>query len=135
MKSSQGFLLCLLTGATLGPSIRAATADAAEHPYKVIAATNVFRLKSPPASESQKPLPAPPPPQVTLQGITTIYGYRAALFKVTISARQSAPAKAIACVLGEGQREGEIEVLQINEHAGTVRFRNHGVEQVLTLGK
>jgi hypothetical protein len=36
-------------------------------------------------------------------------------------------------MLSEGQRDGEIEVLEINDVAGIVKFRNYGVEQTLNM--
>jgi len=132
LKTPTSISLCILGGFTWCATGQAATAEAGEHPYRCIAATNVFRLKSPPAS-TPEPVPTPPLPKITLQGITTIDGQREVLFKVTMPARASEAAKEVAYVLSEGQREGEIEVLEINELAGTARFRNHGVEQVLKL--
>ena len=135
MKARQEIFLLFVGGCALNMSADAAKLDSAGHPYSAIAATNVFRLKVPREPKPPEPVPIPPPPLITLQGITTISGYREVLFKVTMPARPPEPAREIAYVLSEGQREGEIEVLEINERAGTARFRNHGVEQLLTLGK
>src|SRR5262249_24296966 len=38
-------------------------------------------------------------------------------------------------VMSENERVGEIEVLEINESAGTVRFRNQGFEQLKDITK
>jgi hypothetical protein len=35
--------------------------------------------------------------------------------------------------LAEGERHGEIEVLQIDENAGVVKFNNHGTEEPLNM--
>jgi len=39
----------------------------------------------------------------------------------------------MSCVLSEGERQGEIEVLEIDGRAGTVKFSNHGTVQTLNL--
>ena len=125
MKLANRILLCLLSGWVLSPSSRAATVEPQEHPYQNIPAANVFRLRF--------PLPEqPPPPKITLQGITTVLGPYV-LFKVRMPGKPPEPAKEIACMLREGEREGEIEVVEINEKTGTAKFRNHGIEQVLVL--
>ena len=38
-------------------------------------------------------------------------------------------------ILKVGERENDIEVLEINEAAGTVKFNNHGTEEVKDLSK
>ena len=43
------------------------------------------------------------------------------------------PAKELSCILTVGQREGPIEVLEIDERAGSVTVNNSGTVQVLTL--
>jgi hypothetical protein len=126
MKTPSSIVVCFMGGCVLG------TAGSPNHPYKVIPATNVFRLRSPPAKQAETPEQMPLP-KITLQGITTILGRRQALFKVTLPARPPEPAKEIACVLSEGERVGEIEVLEINMPSSTVKFKNHGLEQSLTL--
>jgi hypothetical protein len=131
MRTPAKIFLCFLGGFALSASTRAATvatAESSNHPYQNIPATNVFRLKSPAQPE---PVPPPPPPQITLQGFTTIPGRAHVLFKVMMPAKPPEPAKEIAYVLSEGEREGEIRVLEINEQAGTAKFINHGVEQTL----
>ena len=133
MKTSTRIILCLVGGFALSTSPRAATVEARDHPYKNIPATNVFRLKSPPPRPASKPPEQPPPPKITLQGITTVPGRAHVLFKVMMPARPPEPAKEIPYVLVEGEHEGEIDVLEINEQSGIVTFSNHGVVQVLAL--
>jgi hypothetical protein len=74
--------------------------------------------------------PLPPPPLIVLQGLTNINRRRQVLFKVQ---KSGAPAREISCVLSEGERQGEIAVLEIDEKSGTVKFNNHGIEQTLNL--
>lgn len=135
MKFRASISLCILGGVPLCDSGQAATAEASNNPYSYIAATNVFRLKPPAESTPPEKLPTPPPPIITLQGITTIFGYCEVLFKVTAPASGAQAAKAEFFVLREGQREGAVEVVSINVLSSTATFRNHGVQQVVALGK
>ena len=97
-------VLCL--GAT------ALVADTPGHPYVGIAGSNVFRLR-PPALQATNPPPALLP-QVMPVGITT-FGDKRVLLKVKFPARPPEPAKEVSCILTVGQREGPIEVLEIDE--------------------
>lgn len=124
--------MCALSAFVLGANTQAATADSAGHPYKNIPAANIFRLKSP-SPEPSEPPQAPPPPIITLQGITDICGRPQALCKVATPNGPPGPARELAYVLSEGERAGEIEVLEINGRSGTVKFRNHGVVQTVAL--
>ena len=102
--------------------------EASGHPYTSVAARNVFHLLPP------TPAPVPPPaplPKVTLVGITTIPHEKRAFLKVQFPAQPPAPPREVSCVLTLGQREGAIEVLAIDETAGTVTVNNSGTEMVL----
>ena len=89
---------------------------------------NVFGLKPPPPPpdpEANKP----PPPKITLQGITTFGGIKRALFKVQMPPKPGDPAKGEqSFILAEGQRDGDIEVLEINDEPGSefVKVNNFG---------
>jgi len=119
-------------------SATALCAGATVNPYQAIAARNVFALRPPPPPpEPEAVKPAPPP--ITLTGIITLGGKRALLTTPPAPGKPGAEARAQSLVLGEGQREGDIEVLEINEHAGTVtlnsgdtvttlNFAEHGVQ-------
>ncbi len=107
---------------------------AAANPYETITTRNVFGIK-PPAPPPPVTPPQVPAPEIKLQGLTTILGNKLVLFKATIPAKppeQPAP-KQMSFMLSEGQRDGEIEVLEINDVAGIVKFRNYGVEQTLNM--
>jgi hypothetical protein len=60
-------------------------------------------------------------------------GDRRALLKVSLPALPPEPAKEFSCILTVGQREGPVEVLEIDERAGSVRVNNSGTVAVLTL--
>jgi hypothetical protein len=108
-------------------------ADTPRHAYVGIAVGNVFRLRPPPRQEAGTP-PAPLP-GVTPVGITTILGDKRVLLKLRFPARPPEPAKEASCILTVGQREGPIEVLEIDETAGSVKVNNSGTVVVLTLAK
>lgn len=105
-------------------------ADTSGHPYRGIAARNVFGLAPPPLLGSV-PLPLSLP-RITLVGITTILQEKRALLKVQFPARPPEPGKEVSCILSVGQREGPIEVLAIDEGAGSVRVNNSGTEMLLS---
>jgi hypothetical protein len=118
--------LCLKTGAVPG-----------DNPYKGIVERNLFGLKDPPPPPSPAELNKPQPSKIILTGITDILGRKQALMKVP-----AAPAKPGETPKGEqsfiltiGQREGEIEVLEIDPVAGMVKVRNAGVVEELTFEK
>lgn len=111
-----------------------APSDTAGNKYHAIVDRNVFGLKAPappPDPEANKP----PPPKITPTGITTILGNKRALFKVQLPAKPPEPAKEQSFILTEGQREGQIEVLEIDEKLGSIKFNNFGTVVTLTLEK
>ena len=127
-------LLVLLSSTlVLGATARATVADTSLSPYQGIAASNVFRLN--PLGVSLPDPPAAPLPRVTLAGITTFSDRRIALLKVRMPASPGQQAREVSCILSEGQRAGPIEVLQINEKAGSVKVNNSGTVIVLTFEK
>ena len=105
----------------------------AANPYSGIVERNSFGLK-PPVNPAD--LIKPPPPVVAdikLQGITTILGRKQVLMKVKIPARPPEPAKDQSFVFVEGQREGEVEVKEIDPVEGTVRVDNGGTILALNM--
>jgi hypothetical protein len=142
MKPGEKVLIFVVSGSLLLPSYGAAVARPDELPpggkasanYDSIVARNVFALKPPPQAPDPE-LNKPPPPKITPTGITTILGNKRALFKVQMPARPPEPAKEQAFILTEGQREGQIEVLEIDEKAGSIKFNNFGTIVTLTLDK
>jgi len=132
--SHRDKLLIGVLGVFVGTSTRAATITARENPYaKAIVNRNAFSLNAPLPTIVVPP--RPPLPRITLQGVTTINGRRQVLFKVQFPSKAGEPAREISCVLSEGERMGEIKVLEIDQRAGTVKFNNHGSEQTLNLWK
>jgi hypothetical protein len=109
-----------------------ATPGTSSQRFDGIAARNVFGLR-PPVVETNAPQPEAPLPRVVLNGITTILANKKALLKVLPQpTKPGQPAKEEAFILGENQREGDIEVLKIDEHARTVKIDNSGRQMTLT---
>ena len=109
-----------------------ATPGTSSQRFDGIAARNVFGLR-PPVVETNAPQPEAPLPRVVLNGITTILANKKALLKVLPQpTKPGQPAKEEAFILGENQREGDIEVLKIDEHARTVKIDNSGKQMTLT---
>ena len=103
--------------------------------YQEIVDRNLFGLKPPPSAESQAP-PKPEMPKLTLTGITTILGNKRALLKTAPKpGKQGEAAKEESYILAEGQRDGDIEVISIDEKAGIVRLTYGGDPVTLSFEK
>lgn len=111
-------------------------AASADNPYDGIVARNVFALKPPPAPATIEEA-KPPPPKIFLTGITTILGKKQALLKSPPPPAKPGqpPPTELSYILTEGQREGDIEVVAIDEKAGTVKVLNSGTLFVLNFEK
>jgi hypothetical protein len=125
-----GLLICTVWASV----ITGAFAISADNPYTGIIDRNVFGLKAPPAPADPE-ANRPPPPKIIPTGITTILGNKRALFKVQMPARPPEPAKEQSFIMTEGQREGQIEVLEIDEKAGSIKFNDYGTVVTLSLEK
>ena len=129
MSGKRSIFLCVLISLLLVRRAQSLVSDGSQNPYQGITDRNVFALRPPP------PPPPPPPIQqlpvkITLNGIITIGGKRA-LLKAQIPAHPPEPAKEEFYILRENQSEGDIEVVAIDDKAGTVKVKNHGTPQTL----
>ena len=109
-------------------------ADEETHPFKHIVERNVFALRPPPPPPDPSDVPPPPPAllaKVVLTGILNVLGPPRALLEVTENepGKQAPPRKPI---LREGERDGSIEVLQIDVEKNVVRIKNGNTETNLT---
>jgi hypothetical protein len=111
----------------------AASTPSVSNPYADIAIRNVFDLK--PRPPLRPPTPARPIPQVTLTGITTILPTKRALLKVRQPTGGPGRFEEKSYILAEGQRDGNVEVLQIDENRGSVRVKIDGTAMLLTFEK
>lgn len=116
--------------------VSTALAISFDNPYQGIVERNVFALKDPPP-------PPPPPgsdskpsgPPITLTGITTILGTKRAFMTLQMPGKPPEPAKPLSLMLTIGQRDGDIEVLEIDEKAGAVKINAFGAITNLTFDK
>jgi len=118
----------------MSSSLIAVVPDSSAQRYGSIPGRNAFGLKPPPKPEVN----APPPqvPKIVLTGITTVLGNKRALMKLQPAAGKPAEAgKDNSLILTEGQREGDIEVIEIDEIAGSVKVNNSGTVMILTFEK
>jgi hypothetical protein len=128
-------LVCILGGLAL--CAPAATADAPGNPYQSIVDRNVFGLRTPPPTPTNNPeANKPPPAKITLTGIITGFtGSKRALMKRQVPPKPGSPPNEQSLIMTVGQREGEVEVLEINEVEGTVKVSESGSVTVLNLEK
>jgi hypothetical protein len=109
--------------------------DSTTKDYQAISNRNVFGLKPAPKVDPPAPVPAPLP-KLILTGITTILGNKLVLMKALPPTNAPGPAaKEESLILTEGQRQGNVEVLSIDEKAGSVRVNNSGTVVTLTFEK
>lgn len=131
MKRGRIMLICTVAGLAVCSTSQAVTSETSGSPYQGIVVRNVFGLSKappPPDPEANKP----PPPKIFLTGITTILGNKRALMKLTPPAKPGEPAKEQSFTLAEKQRDGEVEVLEIDEKAGTVKVNEYGTIMTLS---
>jgi hypothetical protein len=135
MRRVPKILIYTVASFVLAANSWAIVPDSSLSHYGAIPERNVFGLRPPSAlpllTNSSAPLP-----KIILTGITTILGDKRVLMKVLPAAmKPSDAAKELSLILAEGQREGEIEVLQIDERVGSVRVNNSGTVVTLTFEK
>jgi hypothetical protein len=131
--SSKGAILVSGLLAAITPAQGIVAANAASS-YRSIPERNAFSLKPGPRPEPLRPA-EPVLQKIILTGITTILGNKRALMKVIPPARQGEQPKEVSLILTEGQREADVEVLQIDEKAEAVKVINSGREATLTFEK
>jgi hypothetical protein len=121
MKNIVAIALLFLTTRLYAGDVASAAGSTNENPYQVIAERNAFALKPPPPPpvEVDDP-PAPPAVDIKLSGVCSLFTTSRALFVVLESGR-TAPSY---LSLGEGERAGELEVVEINIEASQVRVRH-----------
>jgi hypothetical protein len=132
MKRGEKTLLCMLGGVVLYGLATNAPAISPDNPYNAITTRNVFGLKPPPPPPPDPASIKPPAPKLFLTGITTILGNKRALLKGTYSPAAGEPAKEQFLMLGEGQRDGNVEVIKIDEKASLVTVDDFGTVTNIT---
>jgi hypothetical protein len=134
MVSNKKLLISSLSGLVLCATASAIGPDVPQNRYQNIVERNLFGLKDLPKAESPSP-PSAPPPRITLTGITTILGNKLAIMTAMVPAKPGEPAKELPLMLAEGQRDGNIEVLGIDEKSRSVRVNDFGEVTTLTFEK
>lgn len=140
MKRGGKMLVCVTGGLAMCMAARGVTTPAKEalgNPYQSIIDRNVFSLKPPPPPPDPAEANKPQVLKITLTGITTIFGDKRVLMKTAPPPGKpgEGPKTEQSYILSEGQREGDIEVLAIDEKAGSVKVNNAGTVQTLTFEK
>lgn len=128
-RSGVGAWCCAWARSVAAILLCANAAWAQTNPFEAILTRNVFGLV--PVPPPAKP-PDPPLPKITLTGITTITGVARALLKMPPVPGAAGPAGERFFNLRSGERDGDLEVLEINEKSGTVVVAYTG--RMLTLG-
>jgi len=127
-------LAYILAGLSLAAAARALVTSSSSDPYQAIPERNLFGLKPPPQITNESP--ATQLAKIVLTGITTILGDKRALMKLLPPiGKPGDPANEQSLILSEGQRDGKIEVLAIDENAGSVKVNNCGTVVTLTFEK
>ena len=126
-------IACFFGVLALGPA-QAVVPAPSGGAYDTIVARNVFRLVPIPHPPETQPAP-PQLPKIIVTGITTILHNKRVLLKVLMPARPNEQPTEQLLILTEGERDGVVEVLQINESEATVKLINSGTEMTLSLEK
>ena len=122
-------------GNSVAASVPAKSDAVSDNPYSSIVTRNVFGLNPIPPQAPPIAQVGPPPPKITLTGITTIFGPAEALFKVAGVVRNAGPPKDESYIFTEGEAEDDVEVTKIDTQKNVVTFMNHGVEQEIALAE
>jgi hypothetical protein len=128
--TALGLVVSVLT-THLAPAI---VPDSTQDGYQGIVARNVFGLR-PIVKETPAPPPQPALPKVIITGFFSVVAPKRVLLKLQMPARPPEQPVEQFPILAEGQRDGVIEVLEIDEKKGTVRLVNSGMEMLLTIEK
>lgn len=136
MKQGAKLLVCLLGGFGCCATSNGLADTQPSGPYDEIIARNAFALKPLPPPQDPSEVNKQPPVKIILTGITTIIGKRALMETPGPAPKpgQAATPK-LFYMLSEGEKQGDIEVLKIDERAGSVKLINAGQELTLTFDK
>src|SRR5882762_2793979 len=133
MRGQGKYIIGALAIVAFCPSAKLTSAVGATQDYSKISVRNLFGLH-----EIVQPPPEivkPQLPKIVLNGITTM-GSKLVFLKVQFPPKAGEqPQAEQSFMLTEGQREGGIEILEINERAGTVRVNNFGSEMTIGFDK
>ena len=129
MTQRAKFVVWLVSALLFGFAARAVVPFPPGNPYQEIVRANVFGLKAP--EPPAKP-PPPPLPKIRLTGITTFPNGKRALLEIYPVGSRDPQAKGESYTLSEGQRVGEIEILEIDLHNRLVKIDCEGTVTSIT---
>src|SRR5262249_48831026 len=133
MRGQGKYIVGALAMVAFCPGTNVLGAAASADYYQQIPARNLFGLHEQVVVVKDQPPPALP--KIVLSGITTM-GRKLVFLKVQPVQGPGQQAKGEeSLMLTEGQREGDIEILEIDEKAGTVRLNNSGTEMTIGFDK
>jgi hypothetical protein len=133
MKHGEKTVACVLCSLAVCGEIGTAFAVSQDNPYQTVVERNVFCLKPAPPPAPDPSSIKPPAPPVKLTGIFELRGIKHALMKTTPPGTKPGDAsKEQSYILSEGEREGDLEVLKINEIAGIVTVNEFGTVTNIT---
>ena len=136
MKFAGPFISACVFAAFIPATVSAGDLAMAANPYTTISERNVFALVPiPVVTNVVDTAPKDPPPKITPNGIISLFGKLEVLFKVAVKPAAGQPAKDASYVMGEGERQDEIEVVKIDQAGEKITFRNHGDLQELMLAE
>ena len=131
MRGQYIFGALVITAFCCGVKVLSAAASADY--YHQIPARNLFGLHEPVVKQDEPP--PTPLPKIILNGITTM-GSKLVFLKVQFPPKPGEQQQTEqSFMLTEGQREGGIEILEIDEKAGTIRVNNSGTEMTIGFDK
>ncbi len=133
MRRAAVILVCLAGAMVFNTVSRANDSLPPGNPYGSIVKRNVFGLNPVPVVDPNVAPPGPPPPKITLTGITTIFGPAEALFKVAGVKREGKPPQDESYIFTEGESQDDVEVTAIDTVKKIVTFNNNGVVQEIPL--
>jgi hypothetical protein len=133
-------LVCIVGGlafCTRAPAVPTDSSETSDNPYQSIVDRNVFSLKPPAPPADPAEVNKPTVVKITLTGMTTILGNKRVLMKSAPPPGKpgEGPKSEQSYILTEGQRQGDIEVIEIDEKGGSVKVNNAGTIQTLTFEK
>jgi hypothetical protein len=112
----------------LGASV-ALGVESGANPYADIVTRNAFGLKAPEPPKAPEPVQEQEAPSnIELTGMTAISGKKQVFLKLTTPGEKEP--KYLS--LGENERDGAIEVTEINPKAGRARIKNRGLPQTIS---
>jgi len=139
MKRRGKTLLSLAGTLVLASGVQADVADGSvapepvnDQPYSAIWVRNVFDLKPPPPPPSNVASNTPPA-NIKLLGISTMLGNKRAILSVQeVAGPGRPPGKEQSYVMTEGQRQGPLEVLEIDPPNRKVKIKNEELVSTIT---